>query len=43
MSELKQTKENSQGLTKRQREAIPFLATSPTFEEGRKKAGEERG
>lgn len=38
MKELKGTKKNSQGLTKRQKEAIPFLATSPTYEEGRKKA-----
>ena len=38
MKELKGTKENSEGLTKRQREAIPFLATSPTYAEGLKRA-----
>jgi len=38
MKELNGTKENSKGLTKRQKEAIPFLATSPTYTEGIKRA-----
>jgi len=38
MKELNGTKENVEGLTKRQREAIPFLATSPTYAEGIKRA-----
>lgn len=37
--ELKETKEDQQGLTKRQRDTIPFLAISSTYEEGRRKAG----